>query len=201
MYSTGQPIEALVNPIDALVNPIEALVNPEPALHCGHGSRQPAHRTSPAPPAAAAALPRPAAAATRLASTLHRSPHGRWWMTRQSIPWLQMCPFPEYTNIADGPYNMATQMCRTGVPPDLGPKGYIAHGAQKARSPAYPDSNRLCIQAKISYVSSFMDLDLQYIQTRSPVCPDSISCVSRLDPCAPRFVLAPTLPLWVRDHG
>jgi hypothetical protein len=36
-----------------------------------------------------------------------------------------MCPFPEYTNLADGIFNIATKICRTAVPPDLGPKGRV----------------------------------------------------------------------------
>ena len=32
--------------------------------------------------------------------------------------------------LCEGPYNLATKMCRTAVPPDLGPKGYIAYGRE-----------------------------------------------------------------------
>lgn len=53
---------------------------------------------------------------------------------RHHVDFVEMCPFPEYSNIADGPFNLATKICRSAIPPDLGPKGYIGYGYEEERA-------------------------------------------------------------------
>jgi lysine-specific demethylase 3 len=48
---------------------------------------------------------------------------------------INMVPFGEYTNPKHGPMNMATHMPEGSVPPDLGPKSYIAYGRTSERGP------------------------------------------------------------------
>ena len=60
---------------------------------------------------------------------------------RHCADFIAMLPFQEYTNMADGPLNLATRLPQACFPPDLGPKSYVAHGVQQERGgPAGGDS-------------------------------------------------------------
>ena len=60
---------------------------------------------------------------------------------RHCHDFVTMLPFPEYTNMRDGPLNLATRLPQACCPPDLGPKSYVAHGIQQERGgPAGGDS-------------------------------------------------------------
>ena len=52
-------------------------------------------------------------------------------LPRHYVDFLQMLPFQEYTNMIDGPLNLSTELPKEWVPPDLGPKSYIAMGRKK----------------------------------------------------------------------
>ena len=52
-------------------------------------------------------------------------------LPRHYADFLQMLPFQEYTNMIDGPLNLSTALPKEWVPPDLGPKSYIAMGRKK----------------------------------------------------------------------
>ena len=60
---------------------------------------------------------------------------------RHCYDFITMLPFQEYTNMRDGPLNLATSLPQVCCPPDLGPKSYVAHGVQQERGgPAGGDS-------------------------------------------------------------
>lgn len=52
-------------------------------------------------------------------------------MPRHYKDFIQMLPFQEYTNSLDGLLNLSTKLPKEWVPPDLGPKSYIATGRKK----------------------------------------------------------------------
>ena len=52
-------------------------------------------------------------------------------MPRHFTDFVQMLPFQEYTNQVDGPLNLSTKLPKEWVPPDLGPKSYVAMGRVK----------------------------------------------------------------------
>jgi lysine-specific demethylase 3 len=52
---------------------------------------------------------------------------------RHCHDFITMLPFQEYTNMRDGPLNLATRLPQACFPPDLGPKSYVAHGIQQER--------------------------------------------------------------------
>jgi len=56
---------------------------------------------------------------------------------RHCADFITMLPFPEYTNMQDGPLNLAAALPKECCPPDLGPKSYVAYGVQQERGGAH----------------------------------------------------------------
>ena len=54
-------------------------------------------------------------------------------LPKHHASFVRMLPFQEYTNATDGPLNLSTKLPREWVPPDLGPKSYVAMGRATER--------------------------------------------------------------------
>ena len=54
-------------------------------------------------------------------------------LPRHYADFVRMLPFQPYTNPVDGPLNLSCRLPKEWVPPDLGPKSYVAYGREAQR--------------------------------------------------------------------
>ena len=54
-------------------------------------------------------------------------------LPRHYADFVRMLPFQPYTNPVDGPLNLSCRLPKEWVPPDLGPKSYVAYGREEQK--------------------------------------------------------------------